>query len=119
MEDLRYWTNFSFLLSIVSGLPYTFVICMLCVALWRAVKVAGGDLDPFGPKFTVGLFDCFATHPVKQIRYEGKRILELFVGFLKNIFIAPWTVAQVSARLNNSTKVWAYAIPPVIFFMGE
>jgi len=104
--------------GIVSGLPYTFVICILCVALWRAVKVAGGDLDPFGPKFTIGLFDCFATHPVKQIRKEGKRILELFIAYLKNVFIAPWTVAQVSARLNNSTKVWAYAIAPVTFFVA-
>ena len=89
------------------------------MSLWRAVKVAGGDLDPFGPRFTIGLFDCFATHPVKQLKNEGKRILELFLGYLKNVFIAPWTVAQVQARLNNSTKVWAYAIPPVIFFVAE
>ena len=40
--------------GIVSGLPYTFVICILCVALWRAVKVAAGDLDPFGPTFAIG-----------------------------------------------------------------
>jgi len=26
--------------------------------------------------------------------------------------------AQVSARLNNSTKVWAYAIAPVTFFVA-
>jgi choline-glycine betaine transporter len=40
--------------GIVSGLPYTFLICVMCVALWRAVRVAAGDLDPFGPKFAVG-----------------------------------------------------------------
>ena len=40
--------------GVVSGLPYTFVICILCVALWRAVKVAAGDLDPFGPTFAIG-----------------------------------------------------------------
>ena len=40
--------------GVVSGLPYTFVICILCVALWRAVKVADGDLDPFGPTFAIG-----------------------------------------------------------------
>jgi len=102
--------------GIVSGLPYTFVICILCVALWRAVKVAAGDLDPFGPSFAIGLFDCFATHPMKQLRKEGRRILDLFIGFLKNIILAPWTVAEAAARLNNSTKVWAYAIAPTIFF---
>merc|ERR1719322_1897890 len=35
--------------GIVSGLPYTFIICILCVSLWRAVKVAAGDLDPLDP----------------------------------------------------------------------
>ena len=29
--------------GIVSGLPYTFIICILCVSLWRAVKVAAGN----------------------------------------------------------------------------
>ena len=40
--------------GICSGLPYTFLICVMCVALWRAVKVAAGDLDPNGPKFSIG-----------------------------------------------------------------
>ena len=53
---------------------------------------------------------------MKQLRKEGKRILQLFIGFLKNIILAPWTVAEAAARLNNSTKVWAYAIAPTIFF---
>ena len=53
--------------GIVSGLPYTFVVSILCIALWKAVKVSYGDLDPFGPKFTVGLFDCWGAQPMKTI----------------------------------------------------
>ena len=67
--------------------------------------------------YPLGLFDCWATHPFKQLSKESGRIFELFIGFLKNIFLAPWTVAEVSAKLNNSTKVWAYAIPSMTFFV--
>ena len=52
--------------GIVSGLPYTVVICLLCTAIWRAVKVAGGDLDPNGPSFACGLFDPLAAQPFKK-----------------------------------------------------
>ena len=67
--------------------------------------------------YSLGLFDCWATHPFKQLSKESGRIFELFIGFLKNIFLAPWTVAEVSAKLNNSTKIWAYAIPSMTFFV--
>ena len=92
-------------------MPYTFVICVLCVALWRAVRVAEGDLDPFGPQFSVGLFDCWATHPMRTLQKNFSEIGKLFIGFVQNIALAPWTVAKVQARLNDSDKVWAYAIP--------
>lgn len=60
--------------GILSGLPYTIVICLLCVALWRAVRVASGDLDPFGPDFAIGLFDCWATLPMKTLKKnKGKK----------------------------------------------
>lgn len=49
--------------GIVSGLPYTVVICILCTAIWRAVKVAAGDLDPHGPTFACGLFDMLMAEP--------------------------------------------------------
>ena len=52
--------------GIVSGLPYTVVICLLCTAIWRAVKVAAGDLDPHGPTFTCGLFDPLMAQPWKK-----------------------------------------------------
>ena len=52
--------------GIVSGLPYTVIICLLCTATWRAVQVAAGDLDPFGPTFACGLFDALGAQPFKK-----------------------------------------------------
>ena len=49
--------------SIASALPYTVVICLMCTAIWRAVKVGAGDLDPNAPTFTCGLFDPIAAEP--------------------------------------------------------
>ena len=65
--------------GVVSGLPYTFVICILCVALWRAVKVAAGDLDPFGPTFAIGKMI------IKQWSIECFRIWDCntYCGYIK------------------------------------
>ena len=90
----------------------------MCVSIWRAVSVAVGDLDPFGPKFSVGLFDCWAAHPYNQIKMESKMIGYLFIKFLKNIFIAPWKLAVVKARLSASDKTWLYSIPYISFFVA-
>ena len=83
-------------------------------------------MDPFGPKFAIGLFDCWAAHPITQWKKKQKEILELFMGFCIQTIKAPWTVGEVQARLNNSEKVWAYAIAPttslvlfVIFMFAE
>ena len=102
--------------GVVSGLPYTFIICILCVALWRAVKVAAGDLDAFGPTFAVGLFDCLFAQPLKTIRSESSKVLKLFMKFLSNIILAPYTIGQVSARLSNSRKPILHCIAPIMSF---
>ena len=49
--------------SLIMGLPYTVVICLICTSIWRAVKVASGELDPNGPSFSIGLFDPIAAEP--------------------------------------------------------
>ena len=54
----------------MSGLPYAFIITTLCLSLWKAVKVSHGDLDPFGPTFAIGLFDCWGAQPLKSISKE-------------------------------------------------
>lgn len=87
---------------------------MLCVSIWRAVNVAAGDLDPHGPQFAIGLFDCWAAQPLKSIPMEMKNISRLFQKFILNILLAPWTLATVKARLANNSKVILYSIPSLI-----
>lgn len=53
--------------SIASGVPYTIMLCFMCVALWRAVKVEAGDLDPNGPQFTTGLLDVLSIPTVESV----------------------------------------------------
>ena len=52
--------------GLISGLPYTFVICLLCTATWRACQVTAGDLDSNGPDFATGLFDPWFAQPYKR-----------------------------------------------------
>ena len=52
--------------GILSGLPYTFILCGLCCSIWRAVKVAFGDLDPSGPSFACGLLDPLGAQAYKR-----------------------------------------------------
>ena len=85
-------------MSIASGVPYTILLCMMCVALWRAVKMEAGDLDPHGPQFTTGLLDVLSS-PNKSM--VGKTLLAV---------IAPWysmgNAAYKLGGMRNSR--WVY-----------
>ena len=87
--------------GIVSGLPYAFIIFIMCFSTWRAVNVAAGDLDPFGPTFKIGLFDCWGAHPMKNLSDEISNILRLNMKFWLNIIMAPITVAKVNSRYEK------------------
>ena len=52
-------------IGIVSALPYSFIILMACISLWRAVNVAKGSFNPNGPSFNCGLIDPLAGQPFK------------------------------------------------------
>lgn len=52
-------------IGIVSALPYSFIILMICISLWRALKVAKGTLNPDGKRFECGLIDPLAGQPFK------------------------------------------------------
>jgi len=64
----------------------------MCVALWRAVKVEAGDLDPNGPQFTTGLLDVLSTPTTESV-------IKVFV----NIF-APWYSMSVAASEMERPK---------------
>ena len=55
-------------MSIASGVPYTILLCLMCVSLWRAVKMEEGDLDQYGPQFTTGLLDVLSNPTLPSVR---------------------------------------------------
>ena len=75
----------------------------LCVSIWRAVQVAAGDLDPSAPGFSIGLFDPLAAEPLKVLKAKPKEVLALYVRFLKNIAIGPWTIAKAAHKLSGKS----------------
>ena len=77
--------------SIAAGLPYTILLCFMCVALWRAVQMEDGDLDPNGPQFSVSLF-----HPITRPSCRGASKLLLAT-------VAPWyAIAAAADRKEGS-----------------
>lgn len=85
--------------SIAAGLPYTILLCFMCVALWRAVQMEAGDLDPIGPQFSVSLFA-----PVSSPSCNGT------FKFLIATF-APWYVIAHAAdkrKPSNSSRRLAF-----------
>ena len=71
--------------SIASGVPYTIILCFMCVALWRAVKIEAGDLNIHGPQFTTALLDVLSTPTTESVS-------KVFLSVL-----APWYFTGVAA----------------------
>ena len=53
-------------IGIVSAFPYAFIVIMVCIALWRALNVANGSMNPNGPSFQCGLIDPLVGQPFKR-----------------------------------------------------
>ena len=87
-------------MSIASGVPYTILLCFMCVALWRAVKMEGGDLDPRGPTFTTSLLDVL-SNPTKGS--VGKVLLAV---------IAPWySMGNAAYKIGGKKhERWVYML---------
>ena len=62
--------------SVITGLPYTILLCFMCVSLWRALAMECNDIDPYGPDFAAGLLD-----PFTELRPD------LWAGILREIFL--------------------------------
>ena len=86
--------------SIASGVPYTIMLCFMCVALWRAVKVEAGDLDPNGPQFTTGLLDVLSIPTVESV---CKVIISIF---------APWYSMGTAAGMVEKPlgRMWTHML---------
>ena len=84
--------------GVLSGLPFTFFVCLICVSIWRAVKVTAGDLDPEGPNFTIGLLDPFFTQPYQELQKHAKKNLKHLLNFCKNTVAAPMIISGINKR---------------------
>ena len=106
-------------MSIATGFIYTILICIACVALWRALKVydhtniwqtlfknslqfESGALPPSKNKFDIGVLDPFFTDPFCQLTTKTlKHRMKLFLSFCFNIPAAPFTVAVSVLRVSG------------------
>ena len=93
-------------MSIASGVPYTILLCFMCVALWRAVKMEGGDLDPHGPQFTTSLLSV-VSRPTKES--FGRVLLAV---------IAPWyPMGNAAYKIGGrKEKRWVYMLILAVLF---
>lgn len=93
-------------MSIASGVPYTILLCFMCVALWRAVKMEGGDLDPHGPQFTTSLLDVLSSPTKSSV---GKVLLAV---------IAPWySMGNAAYKIGGKKEPrWMYMTLLAVLF---
>ena len=84
--------------SISSGLIYTIILNLMCVALWRALKIEGGDMDPNGPEFSTDLLEIF-------YKPTGEKFSRVVVA----IFAPWWPLGKAAATLFK-TKRWPYML---------
>lgn len=90
--------------SIVAGLPYTALLCLICTSTWRALKMddkfANGDTSGPGPQFSIELADIFCqptshavqflintVFPVIAIHKHGNMFYTVFAAVLWPCFI--------------------------------
>ena len=93
-------------MSISAGVPYTVLLCFMCVSLWRAVKMDAGDLDPHGPQFTTGLLDVLSNPTLSSVR---KVLLAV---------VAPWySLGKTAAKIGGQKdRQWLYMLVLAIPF---
>ncbi|XP_063675063.1 uncharacterized transporter Mb0941-like [Bolinopsis microptera] len=84
--------------SVAAGLPYTIILCFVCVSTWRALAMEAGDLNPYGPDFAVSLVD-----PFSQMRPK------LWLGVIKNAFLTPFTLYRTMKTHKMGAMIPAIA----------
>merc|ERR1719508_345621 len=104
-------------MSIATGLIYTILMCIACLALWRAMQVEAGDLDPNGPTFDVDLLDPFFTDPFDQVVSKFFSTSKLLLHFIINLVLAPHTVAKTASRVISVSTFWPVVISLSFFLL--
>lgn len=98
--------------SIAAGVPYTILLCFMCIALWRAVHIEAGVLDPNGPSFSVDLLEPVSNPTLNSVT---RVVVAIFF---------PWYPMGMAAwRLNNSrggklSYFLSHGIPFYLWVLG-
>ena len=92
--------------SITSGLPYTVILLLMCVALWRAVREEAGDVDERAGEFASSIFDVFDLVSWNSL----KRLLVAVV--------APWYPAGRAAGKLYRKDPHSYMVIVAVLFYG-
>ena len=53
-------------MGIISAFPMSILICLVCVATWKALKITNGDAESCENKFVFSLFEPLAARPYKR-----------------------------------------------------
>ena len=89
--------------SIAAGLPYTIVLNFMCVALWRAIKIESGELDPNGPAWSVDLISVFC---------KLKTLIKLGIAVF-----APWFyIGRAYGRFNKCSPLPAMIAMAIVMY---
>jgi choline-glycine betaine transporter len=87
--------------SIVSGLFYTALMSLFCLAMWRAVRYEAGDISWNGPQFVSQIYDHgFTLYPGAS--FNGARF-----GRTLKAMVAPWIDAgEAKDKLAGGKTAW-------------
>jgi len=88
-------------MSIATGLVYTVLMCVACLALWRALQVEAGEADWLSPAFSTNILDPFFTDPFPRQRKKFKGSAALLGEFMLNLVLAPVTVGRTAGRVMD------------------
>ena len=102
-------------MSIATGMVYCVLVCLAGLSLWRALQVEAGDVDYEGPAFDIDILDPFFTQPFEDLLSLKSSTSKLFLQFLLNIIVAPYTVAKTSSRIISPSCFWTVFTSLTIF----
>lgn len=97
--------------SILAALPYTFILCFMCPALWQTLKEEGGDLSLHRTQF-----HCHLVDPITSPGMSTRRWLNL----AKNVFVPVLDIGRAAASQHPDdhifTRMIEYATPVFTFY---
>merc|ERR1711962_905825 len=105
--------------AIATGLVYTVLMCVACLALWRALVTASGDGDMKTGRFQIELLDPLLTDPFQELfsaEFRSRSItkLKLFCLCILNILVAPVSVAKSCKLLFGS---WTFLPSLLVLYL--